>query len=80
MELEEVIPDAVGKNPKSAAATGEEALPPPMIILRKSAWQSIIQAKGSLTSEQSWLYVAITVTSTTVTINTVETTLRKPKT
>ena len=80
MELEQVIPDAVGKNPKSAAAAGDEALPPPMIILRESVWRSIIQVDDSLTSEQSWLYVAITVTSTTVMINTVETTLRKPKT
>jgi hypothetical protein len=80
VELEQVIPDAVGKNPKSAAAAGEEALPPPMIILRKSVWRFIIETEDSLTSEQSWLYVAITVTSTTVIISTVETTLRKPKT
>lgn len=53
MELEQVIPDAVGKDPKSAAAAGEEALPPPMIILRESVWRFIVETEGNLTSEQS---------------------------
>lgn len=80
MKLEQVIPDAVGKDPKRAASTGEETLPPPMVILGKSAWGLRFCSGSDLTSEQSWLYVVITVTSTTVTNSTTETTLRKPKT
>lgn len=33
VELEQVVPDTVGKDPKCAAATSEETLPPPMIVL-----------------------------------------------
>ena len=33
VQLEHIVPDAVGEDPKSTAATCQEALPPPMVVL-----------------------------------------------
>lgn len=41
VQLEKVVPDTVRKNPKRAAASRQEALPPPMIVLRREIQVSI---------------------------------------
>lgn len=56
VQLEKIVPDAVGKNPKCAAASCQEALPPPVIILvGLLAWIRMMQIAAGLTSKQSWL-------------------------
>ena len=37
MKVEEVVPNAVGKDPECTASAGQEALPPPVVVLLQSA-------------------------------------------
>jgi hypothetical protein len=40
MQLEHIVPNAVGKDPDGTASTGQEALPPPVIVLVMSVKSS----------------------------------------
>lgn len=78
--MEEVVPNAVSKHPEGAASTGQEALPPPVIILLWLVFINTHYKGGHFTSAHNWLCVAMMVTSLTVIITIVDTVLRKPKT
>lgn len=79
VQVEKVVPDAVRKHPERAAAARQETLPPPVVVLSMSA-EFNPRSIDRLTSAHNWLYVAITVTSLTVTIRIVVTALKNPNT
>ena len=88
MEFAEVEPNAIEKDPEGASSSNQDRLPPPIVVLVISRVENQLGChcdtnqgtKGKLTSAQSWIYVAIMVTSMTVTIHTRLITLKNPKT